>query len=154
MGGRSSRRKPAAPQWLNPMWQDDKKLSTNANSENAAKASNDDEVIINGVCVMNTDYNRDDDKTMHVEPQPADRTDDITNTRSDDEAETNEKLSKSPNQRIDDMDIESERPHKKLNNKTNEIVGCDKENDKTESNDNDNTPIVKKEIDDNERWDY
>ncbi|XP_014293824.1 homeobox protein cut isoform X2 [Halyomorpha halys] len=49
---RSSRRKPAAPQWVNPDWQQEP------------------EVIINGVCVMQTeDFERDGrEETVRVEP--------------------------------------------------------------------------------------
>lgn len=65
---RSSRRKPAAPQWVNPEWQDtDKEKQTG------------DEVIINGVCVMQTeDYGRrNSEETVRVEPTPVmDRFDD------------------------------------------------------------------------------
>lgn len=59
--GRSSRRKPAAPQWVNPEWQDEKD-----------KPSKADEVIINGVCVMQTeDYGRrSTEETVRVEPTP------------------------------------------------------------------------------------
>ncbi|XP_045503772.1 homeobox protein cut isoform X3 [Colias croceus] len=56
---RSSRRKPAAPQWVNPDWQDD-------------KPRNPDEVIINGVCVMRSDdFRREAEPTVRVEPSPA-----------------------------------------------------------------------------------
>ncbi|XP_053616998.1 homeobox protein cut isoform X2 [Plodia interpunctella] len=55
-GGRSNRRKPAAPQWVNPDWQDE-------------KPRNPDEVIINGVCVMRSDdYRREAEETVRVEP--------------------------------------------------------------------------------------
>lgn len=59
--GRSSRRKPAAPQWVNPEWQDEKE-----------KQPTGDEVIINGVCVMQTeDYGRRSaEETVRVEPTP------------------------------------------------------------------------------------
>lgn len=54
---RSSRRKPAAPQWVNPDWQEES------------------EVIINGVCIMQTDDFPSDrqreTETVHVEPKPA-----------------------------------------------------------------------------------
>lgn len=66
--GRSSRRKPAAPQWVNPEWQDEKE-----------KQPTGDEVIINGVCVMQTeDYGRRNaEETVRVEPTPVmDRFDD------------------------------------------------------------------------------
>lgn len=56
---RSSRRKPAAPQWVNPSW-----ASGDGNKER--------EVIINGVCVMQTDdYRpRDQQETVRIEPTP------------------------------------------------------------------------------------
>ncbi|XP_044260190.1 homeobox protein cut isoform X3 [Tribolium madens] len=59
--GRSSRRKPAAPQWVNPEWQDTDKDKPSG-----------DEVIINGVCVMQTeDYGRrNSEETVRVEPTP------------------------------------------------------------------------------------
>ncbi|XP_072934678.1 homeobox protein cut isoform X3 [Epargyreus clarus] len=58
---RSSRRKPAAPQWVNPDWQDE-------------KPRNPDEVIINGVCVMRgDDFRRESEETVRVEPSPAPR---------------------------------------------------------------------------------
>lgn len=56
---RSNRRKPAAPQWVNPEWQE------------PARAG--DEVIINGVCVMQTDdygVKRENEQTIRVEPTP------------------------------------------------------------------------------------
>lgn len=59
--GRSSRRKPAAPQWVNPNWEEEKE-----------KPNTGDEVIINGVCVMQTgdDYGRrNSEETVRVEPQ-------------------------------------------------------------------------------------
>lgn len=68
--GRSSRRKPAAPQWVNPEWQDEGK---------DPKPPTGDEVIINGVCVMQTeDYGRrNSEETVRVEPQAVlDRFDD------------------------------------------------------------------------------
>lgn len=58
---RSNRRKPAAPQWVNPDWQDE-------------KGRNPDEVIINGVCVMRgNDYRREAEETVLVEPSPVPR---------------------------------------------------------------------------------
>uniref|UniRef100_A0A0C9QAT6 DNA-binding protein SATB n=1 Tax=Fopius arisanus TaxID=64838 RepID=A0A0C9QAT6_9HYME len=63
---RSNRRKPAAPQWVNPEWQE--------------PARTGDEVIINGVCVMQTDdygVKRETEETIRVEPTPVqDRYDD------------------------------------------------------------------------------
>uniref|UniRef100_A0A8D9A1I2 DNA-binding protein SATB n=1 Tax=Cacopsylla melanoneura TaxID=428564 RepID=A0A8D9A1I2_9HEMI len=70
---RSSRRKPAAPQWVNPDWQ--------ASPANAAEP----EVIINGVCVMQTpdDYRTNDNETVRVEPTPVLEDDDIEDDRSE-----------------------------------------------------------------------
>lgn len=60
-GSRSSRRKPAAPQWVNPDWQDE-------------KPRNPDEVIINGVCVMRgDDFRREAEETVRIEPSPVPR---------------------------------------------------------------------------------
>lgn len=56
---RSNRRKPAAPQWVNPEWQEPTRTG--------------DEVIINGVCVMQTDdygVKREAEETVRVEPTP------------------------------------------------------------------------------------
>ena len=63
-GGRSSRRKPVAPQWVRPEWMEDKKDSDNGKNEsiNDAKETDVNEGIggkennltINGVCVMNS----------------------------------------------------------------------------------------------------
>lgn len=63
--GRSSRRKPAAPQWVNPEWQDEK-------DKQQHQPQTGDEVIINGVCVMQTeDYGRrNSEETVRVEPTP------------------------------------------------------------------------------------
>lgn len=146
MSARSSRRKPAAPQWLNPMWQDDKK-STNTNTDSTAKGSNGDDVIINGVCVMNNDYSRDDNKS------PAD---DRASNRSDDENDANDKVGRSSthDDEDDDDDMDADRPISKLNSKSNETIGCDKENE-SESNEIDSNKLsVKKEVDDSDRWDY
>lgn len=142
---RSSRRKPAAPQWLNPMWQDDKKgPSASQNDANAAanRAPADDEVIINGVCVMqqNSDFDH-DDSTLRVEPQSVDRLDDSENARSDDE---NDGKSTKNN---DDMDTDA-LSEKDANGSDNKSI------DKSDSKDNDNLPVVKKEADESDRWDY
>lgn len=54
---RPSRRKPAAPQWVNPEWQEE-------------KPKPEGEVIINGVCVMQTDdFSREkEQETIRIEP--------------------------------------------------------------------------------------
>nr|CAD7427054.1 unnamed protein product [Timema monikensis] len=68
-GGRSSRRKPAAPQWVNPEWQESSIRVDEIKDKGGEK-----EVIINGVCVMQTDdYGMKMDKdqeTVRVEPTP------------------------------------------------------------------------------------
>lgn len=139
--GRSSRRKPAAPQWLNPMWLDDKKGPSTANDANV-RAPADDEVIINGVCVMqqNSDFDN-DDSTLRVDPQPVDRTDGNESARSDDE---NDAKSTKNN---DDIDTPCEKDGKANDSET-------KTSDKSEPKDNDDLPMVKKESEDSERWDY
>lgn len=74
--GRSSRRKPAMPQWVNPEWQE-----VSGPPEEGKDKGGDKEVIINGVCVMQTDdYGvklAKDEETVRVEPTPVmDRYDD------------------------------------------------------------------------------
>ncbi|XP_039297394.1 homeobox protein cut [Nilaparvata lugens] len=69
---RTNRRKPAAPQWVNPDWQEEP------------------EVIINGVCVMQTDdYNERErvSETVRVEPTPVMEEDDDDDDDDDDEEE-------------------------------------------------------------------
>ncbi|XP_066153807.1 homeobox protein cut isoform X2 [Euwallacea fornicatus] len=68
--GRSSRRKPAAPMWVNPHWEEEK----NSHQGQEKATTNQDEVIINGVCVMQTDDNytprrTSTEETIRVEPQ-------------------------------------------------------------------------------------
>jgi homeobox protein cut-like len=61
-GGRSSRRKPAAPQWVRPEWMEDKKEGDISKTENTNDAKENDSNVggkensmtINGVCVMNS----------------------------------------------------------------------------------------------------
>ena len=63
-GGRSSRRKPVAPQWVRPEWMEDKKDSDNGKPENMDECKESDvnsgvgekenSLTINGVCVMNS----------------------------------------------------------------------------------------------------
>ncbi|KAK9887307.1 hypothetical protein WA026_021617 [Henosepilachna vigintioctopunctata] len=96
--GRSSRRKPVAPQWVNPDWQDEKE-----------KAISGDEVIINGVCVMQTeDYGRrNTEETVHVEPTPVmDRFDDDRSDTSSVSHENNDEDEK--HQSTIDKDDEEE----------------------------------------------
>lgn len=122
--GRSSRRKPAAPQWVNPDWQDEKDTKQASGSE----------VIINGVCVMQTeDYGRrNSEETVHVEPTPVmDRFDD------------------------DQSDASSVSHENDLNTEHND----DKENEdnvketsERQSTSEDSEKCIKQESDD--RWDY
>lgn len=60
---RSSRRKPVAPQWVNPVWLQDDKMSPAAVLAGALLARPENEVVINGVCVMQqaTDFSRSND---------------------------------------------------------------------------------------------
>lgn len=94
--GRSSRRKPAAPQWVNPEWQDEKE-----------KPPTGDEVIINGVCVMQTeDYSgrRSAEETVRVEPTPVmDRYEDEhseASSESNEEQQTEEKEEERPSEDV------------------------------------------------------
>ncbi|XP_045469300.1 homeobox protein cut isoform X3 [Harmonia axyridis] len=116
-GGRSSRRKPAAPQWVNPDWQDEKVKSG-------------DEVIINGVCVMQTeDYGRrNSEETVHVEPTP------VMDRFDDDRSDTSS---------ISQDNNEGDDKHQSSQEKEQECTDDPQEHDKT----------VKKENED-ERWDY
>ena len=74
--GRSSRRKPAAPQWVNPEWQE--AVVTETGKDKPAGSRGEKEVIINGVCVMQAtaadDYgmklSATDEETVRVEPTP------------------------------------------------------------------------------------
>lgn len=84
---RSSRRKPAAPQWVNPVWQDDKPGGALPSGKTGK-----DEVIINGVCVMQqaADYNRlGSDDTVRIEPTSVDRFGNDDGNRSDDDDNEN-----------------------------------------------------------------
>lgn len=142
---RSSRRKPAAPQWLNPMWLDDKKpQSIINNAENATNAkSGDDEVIINGVCVMqpNPEFNReDDDKSPPIQVEPLDRLNDNSSVRSDDE-----------NEQCDKSEIADGGGNDNANEYDKDFNSAKAKDDAIEK---ESTPIVKKEMDDNDRWDY
>lgn len=88
---RSSRRKPAAPQWVNPDWQDDKTPSTGV----APKIPNENEVIINGVCVMQqaADYSRlGSEETVRIEPTGVERFNDDDQSDVDDDDTDKEKI--------------------------------------------------------------
>jgi homeobox protein cut-like len=81
---RTSRRKPAAPQWVNPDWRDDSK-KTNIPAEK--------EVIINGVCVMNqsSDFDQSEaDKQEETEDETK-----TTNIDEEDDAESENQIKKS-----------------------------------------------------------
>lgn len=135
---RTSRRKPAAPQWVNPVWQDDKK---SANPNTAGRTPAEDEVIINGVCVMQQatgDYSR-DEETVRIEPQAVhDRFDDDTSVHSDDDG--NDLTRKEDSGHVVKEDDAG------MNGQSDTEVAS-----KNDSNADDiATPIVKKEIDE---WD-
>jgi homeobox protein cut-like len=118
--GRSSRRKPAAPQWVNPDWQDtDKDKPTG------------DEVIINGVCVMQTeDYGRrNSEETVRVEPTP------VLDHRFEDDQSDASSIS-------NDNETQNQNEDK---DKTEETRNQSEEADKQEED--------KQETED-ERWDY
>lgn len=122
---RTSRRKPAAPQWVNPDWRDDTKKSS--------IPASDKEVIINGVCVMNqsSDFKRDDGS---VQPENKD-TEDIT----DQEAK--------PASLENDEDDEIKKSFIKKPSL------ADNEEDKSKSDDSD--VLVKKEVDESgNQWEY
>ncbi len=104
--GRSSRRKPAAPQWVNPDWQ-----------ENEKDKPTGDEVIINGVCVMQTeDYGRrSSEETVRVEPTPVmdrfeDDQSDASSISNDNEAQNQneEKETKEENRNEEEVEKQEE----------------------------------------------
>ncbi|XP_055857058.1 homeobox protein cut isoform X2 [Episyrphus balteatus] len=78
---RTSRRKPAAPQWVNPDWQGDGK--TGLVPPITAGGPNDKEVIINGVCVMQqqaADYSQKSGNGEDDEECPSDANDEEPTT--------------------------------------------------------------------------
>ncbi|XP_060533243.1 homeobox protein cut isoform X2 [Cylas formicarius] len=122
--GRSSRRKPAAPMWVNPNWEEEKQ-------QGKRDLTNPDEVIINGVCVMQTEDNygnrRGAEETVRVEPQAVmDRFDD---DRSETSSISNEEHHK-------DEDLEEQH-----------------EEEDASKNDDGDDKVVKRESEE-ERWDY
>ncbi|KAF5291623.1 hypothetical protein FQA39_LY14345 [Lamprigera yunnana] len=118
--GRSSRRKPAAPQWVNPEWQDEKEKQSSGN-----------EVIINGVCVMQTeDYGRrSSEETVRVEPTP------VMDRFEDDQSDASSV----------NNDHENEAPENEKEN--------DDDNKGSEGVHDDSEKAIKRENED-ERWDY
>ena len=106
-GGRSSRRKPVAPQWVRPEWMDDKKDSDNDKSENAENAKDADinsvvggkenSLTINGVCVMNSYAFDGKNATDEEEANAMDHSNEIDNGKPSDTLESSEnKLRRSP----------------------------------------------------------
>lgn len=152
---RSSRRKPAAPQWVNPVWQDDKK----SQPAGAVRPPADDEVIINGVCVMQqaADFSRTDEETeetVRVEPQAVhERFEGENNGRSDDE-EDDKAADASPKR--------AKIAEPTANDKVKNVVADDNDEEsgrksplEEDANRDGALPIVKKEIDEAEqRWDF
>lgn len=130
--GRSSRRKPAAPQWVNPEWQDEKEKQSSGN-----------EVIINGVCVMQTeDYGRRSaEETVRVEPTPVmDRFDDDEDDQSDSSSVSHE------NQQPAEQTEDKEAPEDEKKREEEDAV-------QTNEEDESGTTPHKRE-DEVERWDY
>ncbi|CAH1118355.1 unnamed protein product [Phaedon cochleariae] len=123
--GRSSRRKPVAPQWVNPNWEEEKD-----------KPSTGDEVIINGVCVMQTgdDYGRRNaEETVRIEPQPVmDRFEDDQSDASS-ISEDNEHLDKAEDKCDDELD---------------------ENNDEEEAKNEDSENKLPKHENEDERWEY
>lgn len=100
--GRSSRRKPAAPQWVNPNWEDEKE-----------KQNPGDEVIINGVCVMQAadDYaRRNSEETVRVEPQAV--MDRFEDDQSDASSISNEQNDKSEDKCEEEPEVNTESENK------------------------------------------
>lgn len=149
---RSSRRKPAAPQWVNPDWQDDIKpgsLPIAALVAATSAAAADKEEIINGVCVMRKsgeyEHKDDDDddenddaaevddnvKAEHDEDAPFN--DDEENASAEKENTSPVPRSKSP---IDD-------------NETDKNDDSERDGDE-QTNGESNNIVIKKEA----RWDY
>lgn len=135
---RSSRRKPAAPQWVNPA------ASTTAQNRPPV----DDERIINGVCVMQqaTDYSMDDEDTVRVEPQAVGN----ASPRSDDEDDNRKNSAKSPRATDDDNEADSDKKNTTADDDDNEKSVSERDADKDDSE----SPIVKKEVEESDRWDY
>lgn len=112
---RSSRRKPAAPQWVNPDWQEES------------------EVIINGVCIMQTDDfpadRQRESETVHIEPKPA----------VDGSAEP-------PNQGSETVERDETEPNKSVDDAPEEKPEFKKDHSNSEDSDDGET----EQIDDNE----
>ncbi|KAG5894191.1 hypothetical protein JTB14_037755 [Gonioctena quinquepunctata] len=123
--GRSSRRKPVAPQWVNPNWEEEKE-----------KPNTGDEVIINGVCVMQTgdDYGRRNaEETVRVEPQA------VLDRFEDDQSDTSS------------ISNENEH-HEKSEDKCDEEQ--EEQNEEGETKNEDSESKVGKHENEDERWDY
>lgn len=129
--GRSSRRKPAAPQWVNPEWQDEKEKQQH-------QTPTGDEVIINGVCVMQTeDYGRrNSEETVRVEPTP------VMDRFEDDQSDAS-----SVSQTEEQHHHHQEQRHHHLHH-SDDKEEMEGNNDETEAD------KVKQEVVDEERWDY
>ncbi|XP_019759281.2 homeobox protein cut isoform X3 [Dendroctonus ponderosae] len=140
--GRSSRRKPAAPMWVNPHWEEEKNSHTQEKGQ-----SNQDEVIINGVCVMQTDDNyaprrASAEETVRVEPQAVlDRYED---DRSDTSSVSHEEhpVQSHESERLNRLNAEPPERESHIN----DINEPEREN-------NSERKEVKTEVED-ERWEY
>ncbi|XP_050302302.1 LOW QUALITY PROTEIN: homeobox protein cut [Anthonomus grandis grandis] len=132
--GRSSRRKPAAPMWVNPHWEEEKNTQTQEKSQ-----SNQDEVIINGVCVMQTEDNYNPrrsstEETIRVEPQA------VLDRYEDDRSDTS-----SVSHEASNVHDEPSQPE--------EVGTAQTETTEEDRDENSERKEVKTENED-ERWDY
>lgn len=137
---RSSRRKPAAPQWVNPEWQDEGKEKPTSASAGVGGSS--DEVIINGVCVMQTeDYGRrNSEETVRVEPTA------VMDRFEDDGSDASSVSHEEPH------DATSPVPQVKEEREDNEEHNRQTTSDEQNTNEPVDKPI--KTENEEERWDY
>jgi len=146
---RSSRRKPVAPQWVNPEWQDDKKPGQPGAALSGKPSEK--EVIINGVCVMQQtpDYSRADD-VVHVEPTPV-------SDRFDQTAHSDEEEDEAPDSPTNSDKAASEIQGNNVPN-NNCVLTTNNKDDMADitSLTSPVSPQIKKEIDDEQadRWEY
>ncbi|GAB0091664.1 Homeobox protein cut [Sergentomyia squamirostris] len=147
---RSSRRKPAAPQWVNPDWQDDKKPPASGG------ATRDEEVIINGVCVMQqaADYSRTSgEETVRIEPQDvAERFEE----REEDEAEGEAREEEEEEETRASPVISEKAPSDHLAVASPDSTEDDADTAPADANlKSEAASPIKKEVDDDgERWEY
>ncbi|XP_044738048.1 homeobox protein cut isoform X2 [Chrysoperla carnea] len=149
---RSSRRKPAAPQWVKPDWQEEPKDKP-AQPPQPQPTGN--EVIINGVCVMQTeDYGRlNSEETVRVEPTPVmDRFDDRSDASSVSDAQETESIHENESPRITSHNKEPE------DDENHDRTDCPPPTSlpptQSELPEQDSEPVTIKTENEDERWDY